>query len=85
MGQRHKVLETDNPTAKFLYTIIKQLDLKSVRFCQHIALVFKNSSNHLKGYRSTGIVLPPILRYQMVMLLACDIPVFDNRWMELQE
>ncbi|KAI2674901.1 hypothetical protein CBS147355_6715 [Penicillium roqueforti] len=30
MGQRHKVLETDTPTAKFLYTIIKQLDLKSV-------------------------------------------------------
>ncbi|KUM62729.1 hypothetical protein ACN42_g4386 [Penicillium freii] len=30
MGQRNKVLETDTPTAKFLYTIIKQLDLKSV-------------------------------------------------------
>ncbi|KOS36828.1 hypothetical protein ACN38_g12396 [Penicillium nordicum] len=30
MGQRNKVLETDTPTAKFLYTIIKQLDLKSI-------------------------------------------------------
>ena len=30
MAQRQKVLETDSATAKFLYTIIKQLDLKSV-------------------------------------------------------
>ncbi|KAJ5787689.1 hypothetical protein N7457_002679 [Penicillium paradoxum] len=30
MRQRNKVLETDSPTAKFLYTIIKQLDLKSI-------------------------------------------------------
>ncbi|KAJ5963919.1 uncharacterized protein N7479_003795 [Penicillium vulpinum] len=30
MSPRNKVLETDTPTAKFLYTIIKQLDLKSV-------------------------------------------------------
>jgi hypothetical protein len=28
--RRQKVLETDSATAKFLYTIIKQLDLKSV-------------------------------------------------------
>lgn len=31
MGQRSKVLDTDGPTPKFLYAILKQLDLKSVR------------------------------------------------------
>ena len=29
--RRSKTMPTDGPTAKFLYTIIKQLDLKSVR------------------------------------------------------
>lgn len=36
MGQRNKVLETDTPTAKFLYTIIKQLDLKSVSLLSNL-------------------------------------------------
>ncbi|KAJ5115304.1 hypothetical protein NUU61_001063 [Penicillium alfredii] len=30
MGQRTKVIETDGPTAKFLYAIIRQLDIKTV-------------------------------------------------------
>ncbi|KAJ5676080.1 hypothetical protein N7462_008977 [Penicillium macrosclerotiorum] len=30
MGQRSKVLDTDGPTPKFLYAIIKQLDLKTI-------------------------------------------------------
>lgn len=31
MGQRSKVLDTEGQTPKFLYAIIKQLDMKSVR------------------------------------------------------
>ena len=34
--RRSKAMPTDGPTAKFLYTIIKQLDLKSV--CFHPAM-----------------------------------------------
>lgn len=30
MPQRGKVLDTDGPTPKFLYAMLKQLDLKSV-------------------------------------------------------
>lgn len=33
--RRSKAMPTDGPTAKFLYTIIKQLDLKSVRTLSH--------------------------------------------------
>lgn len=33
--RRSKAMPTDGPTAKFLYTIIKQLDLKSVGILSH--------------------------------------------------
>ncbi|KAJ5754069.1 uncharacterized protein N7511_008222 [Penicillium nucicola] len=50
MGQRHKVLETDHPTAKFLYTIIKQLDLKSVNW-NHVASDLEISNGHAARMR----------------------------------
>lgn len=31
MGQRTKAMDTESPTSKFLYAIIKQVDLKLVR------------------------------------------------------
>ncbi|KAJ6027637.1 hypothetical protein N7460_012454 [Penicillium canescens] len=50
MGQRHKVLETDNPTAKFLYTIIKQLDLKSINW-NRVASDLEISNGHAARMR----------------------------------
>lgn len=38
MGQRSKVLDTEGQTPKFLYAIIKQLDMKSVRTYDHPVL-----------------------------------------------
>ncbi|KAJ5305939.1 hypothetical protein PENANT_c015G04198 [Penicillium antarcticum] len=50
MVQRHKVLETDNPTAKFLYTIIKQLDLKSINW-NRVASELEISNGHAARMR----------------------------------
>ncbi|KGO77720.1 hypothetical protein PITC_009900 [Penicillium italicum] len=50
MGQRNKVLETDTPTAKFLYTIIKQLDLKSVDW-NRVATDVEVSNGHAARMR----------------------------------
>ncbi|KAJ5502540.1 hypothetical protein N7463_005414 [Penicillium fimorum] len=50
MGQRNKVLETDTPTAKFLYTIIKQLDLKSVDW-NRVASDIEVSNGHAARMR----------------------------------
>ena len=36
MGQRGKMLETDGPTPKFLYAVLKQLDLKNVSAAQSL-------------------------------------------------
>ncbi|OQE41835.1 hypothetical protein PENCOP_c004G08475 [Penicillium coprophilum] len=50
MVQRNKVLETDTPTAKFLYTIIKQLDLKSVDW-NRVASEVEISNGHAARMR----------------------------------
>ena len=65
MPQRGKVLDTDGPTPKFLYAMLKQLDLKSVSYSRLI----ENTSTHY-SFRLIGTVLPPILRYRMAMPLA---------------
>lgn len=51
--RRSKTMPTDGPTAKFLYTIIKQLDLKSVR-CRPAmqSQVFRANSARLTGTSS---------------------------------
>lgn len=76
MTQRQKVLETDSATAKFLYTIIKQLDLKSVSSI--FTMMYKVSNIEPNRLIGTGLHL--ISRYPMAMPLACDILGFDNRW-----
>lgn len=78
MAQRHKVLETDTPTAKFLYTIIKQLDLKSVSYVYDSVFIIDLT---LECHRSIGTKLPPMFRYPTAMLLACGILGSDSRWM----
>ena len=79
MPQRGKVLDTDGPTPKFLYAMLKQLDLKSVSYSRLI----ENTSTHY-SFRLIGTVLPPILRYRMAMPLAWDSLGFVTRWREQQ-
>ncbi|KAJ5132989.1 hypothetical protein N7448_007147 [Penicillium atrosanguineum] len=50
MGQRSKVLDTEGPTPKFLYAIIKQLDIRSVNW-NRVASDLEISNGHAARMR----------------------------------
>lgn len=81
--RRSKAMPTDSPTAKFLYTIIKQLDLKSVSrpfFLWHSQECGLQLTMCL--HRLTGILLHRSLRYPTATLLGCVILALGSKWKE---
>lgn len=47
MGQRSKVLDVEGPTPKFLYAIIKQLNLKDVSRSSSLPLILTKENTHV--------------------------------------
>ena len=79
MGQRSKVLDTDGPTPKFLYAIIKQLDLKIVSSYlpiveDHYVLI------DISVIRLIGTEWPRSLESQMAMQPECDSQDSGLKW-----
>lgn len=79
MVQRGKVLEIEGPTPKFLYGMLKQLDLKNVSDALTETRLFAMKVSHML-HRLTGIVWLPSRRYPMAMPLACDSLDFATKW-----
>jgi hypothetical protein len=47
MGQRSKVLDIEGPTPKFLYAIIKQLNLKDVSGSSSLTSILPAKNTHI--------------------------------------
>ncbi|KAJ5925621.1 hypothetical protein N7454_008260 [Penicillium verhagenii] len=71
MVQRSKVLDIDGPTPKFLYAMLKQLDLKSV-------------SDVLKNIQKSSKVTPRSLGVKGCLLPGCDYVEFLS-YMQIQQ
>lgn len=81
MVQRGKVLEIEGPTPKFLYAMLKQLDLKNVSDVFSETNVDCDGISHTLD-RLTGTVWLPSKQYPMAMPLACDSLDFATKWKE---
>lgn len=79
MVQRGKVLEIEGPTPKFLYAMLKQLDLKNVSDVFSKTNVDCDGISHTLD-RLTGTVWLPSKQYPMAMPLACDSLDFATKW-----